>query len=472
MQVELKQLKNNPTRDFKVDPIEDERVEVLKKSIQDDGFWGGVVCRMQNGDIQIAAGHHRILAAIAAGLRYADLTVIKDMDDARMSRIYAVENATQRGDSGTARTGSVASALRILAKAVMTGHVSIILETCNEKARSIITGLFEKQGEIGATLILKVLHDVPGITTYSIQKSLDTLKASGHYTRIVSEVKDQVDQENKEALARLKQAEIEQAKAEKAARAAEERERKAEEARKEAAAQAKAAREEREKKQAELETKRAELERKRAEEEAKLAKKREEEAAKAMEEFNSLRKTKEVAEGAVEESSKHERVFDYEGVVKYLDNNYQIEVFKELVLGPGIKPYISVNQQATLAKELKSRFEELRQEAKKNKKTIEFTGQFIRDNITSLLLGAKTTERKISRDEDRKKLEQADWSQKYKSALNDFTLHLRGMLKAGTLLNSLSKKRPSGAAVPAIGSDFRNGLRALITMAETMLDRS
>jgi chemotaxis protein histidine kinase CheA len=394
------------------------------------------------------------------------------MDDARMSRIYAVENATQRGDSGTARTGSVASALRILAKAVMTGHVSIILETCNEKARSIITGLFEKQGEIGAPLILKVLHDVPGITTYSIQKSLDTLKASGHYTRIVSEVKDQVDQENKEALARLKQAEIEQAKAEKAARAAEERERKAEEARKEAAAQAKAAREEREKKQAELETKRAELERKRAEEEAKLAKKREEEAAKAMEEFNSLRKTKEVAEGAVEESSKHERVFDYEGVVKYLDNNYQIEVFKELVLGPGIKPYISVNQQATLAKELKSRFEELRQEAKKNKKTIEFTGQFIRDNITSLLLGAKTTERKISRDEDRKKLEQADWSQKYKSALNDFTLHLRGMLKAGTLLNSLSKKRPSGAAVPAIGSDFRNGLRALITMAETMLDRS
>jgi hypothetical protein len=46
-----------------------------------------------------------------------------------MIRIYGRENATQRGNSGTAQVGTVAAALRYLAKAIMTGHLSGIPDT-------------------------------------------------------------------------------------------------------------------------------------------------------------------------------------------------------------------------------------------------------------------------------------------------------------------------------------------------------
>ena len=102
MLVELRSLKNNPTRDFIVDPMDDEVVEKLRQWIKEDGFWGGVVCRQtRDGTIEIGAGHHRVKAAIRAGIQLADLFVGNgDMDDAAMIRIYARENAT--GSAATA----------------------------------------------------------------------------------------------------------------------------------------------------------------------------------------------------------------------------------------------------------------------------------------------------------------------------------------------------------------------------------
>jgi hypothetical protein len=40
-----------------------------------------------------------------------------------MIRVYARENATQRGNSSTAVAGTVASAVRFLAKGIMTGSI-------------------------------------------------------------------------------------------------------------------------------------------------------------------------------------------------------------------------------------------------------------------------------------------------------------------------------------------------------------
>src|SRR5262249_12003933 len=118
MKVELKQLKDNPKRDFIVDPIDQDMVKRLTESIKEDGFWGGVVCRKYNGHIEIAAGHHRIRAAIKSGIEFADLFVSKDIDDAAMIRIYARENATQRSAAGTSLAGSVAAAFREVLKQV------------------------------------------------------------------------------------------------------------------------------------------------------------------------------------------------------------------------------------------------------------------------------------------------------------------------------------------------------------------
>jgi hypothetical protein len=38
MRIELREIKPNPMRDFKIDPIDNERVAALTESIKDDGF--------------------------------------------------------------------------------------------------------------------------------------------------------------------------------------------------------------------------------------------------------------------------------------------------------------------------------------------------------------------------------------------------------------------------------------------------
>ena len=54
-------------------------------------------------------------------MTHADLFVADDMDTPTMIRVYARENATQRGNSSTAVLGSVASAVRYITKAVHYG---------------------------------------------------------------------------------------------------------------------------------------------------------------------------------------------------------------------------------------------------------------------------------------------------------------------------------------------------------------
>jgi hypothetical protein len=53
--------------------------------------------KLADGTIQIGAGHHRVQAALEAGMIEADVFVGEDMDDGSMVRVYARENATQRG---------------------------------------------------------------------------------------------------------------------------------------------------------------------------------------------------------------------------------------------------------------------------------------------------------------------------------------------------------------------------------------
>src|SRR5262245_42981168 len=121
MKVDLEALKPNPMRDFEIDPLDEERIADLTRSIGEDGFWGCIACRrLPDGTIQIGTGHHRVQAAIRAGIKTADLFVKQATSDAEMVIIfYARENATQRGNSGSAQIGSVASAIRFLAKAIL-----------------------------------------------------------------------------------------------------------------------------------------------------------------------------------------------------------------------------------------------------------------------------------------------------------------------------------------------------------------
>jgi hypothetical protein len=281
MLVELEKLKPNPLRDFIVDPIDPEVVAVLTQSIAEDGFWGGIVCRqLPDGSIEIGAGHHRVQAALAAGVRTADIFVAQEMEDASMIRVYARENATQRGHTGTALAGTVASAYRFLTKQVLVGDPSQKFLRRSGSIESLRGNLEHGRG-LGQDLILDFLngpvdeqtgerpHPIPGVNNGSVMQQLANLKASGDEGRIIQEVYAVIEAENQEKLAILAAQEEEQRRQEQERLAAEAREKEAERERKEAEAQRREA--ERERKEAEKQERAAARARKEAEAQQRAA---------------------------------------------------------------------------------------------------------------------------------------------------------------------------------------------------------
>jgi hypothetical protein len=157
--------------------------------------------RLPDGTIQIGAGHHRVEAALEGGITFADLYVAEDLDDNDMVRIYTRENATQRVNSGTALAGSVAAALKLIAKHVLTGNTSRILEV-SERAEKIMEGQLKAgEYEVGEPLITRYFHEqgVSVMGQYTVQQQLANLKASGAYARIIGEVEAEIESEREAA---------------------------------------------------------------------------------------------------------------------------------------------------------------------------------------------------------------------------------------------------------------------------------
>jgi hypothetical protein len=111
----------------------------------------------------------------------------------------STENATQRGNSGTAIAGSVASAIQFLAKDILTGgkHVRQNYQTSCKGLQTLQGQLASEKG-IGRDVVLKFLDGVRGIKESIVQAQLANLKASGDYQRIVGEVTAQIKQEQKQ----------------------------------------------------------------------------------------------------------------------------------------------------------------------------------------------------------------------------------------------------------------------------------
>jgi hypothetical protein len=91
MKVRVADLKPNPYRRIENYPIRREKVEALKNSIRQTSFWDNVVARKNGGILEIAYGHHRLVALKELGIKEVDIPV-KDIDDATMLRIMANEN--------------------------------------------------------------------------------------------------------------------------------------------------------------------------------------------------------------------------------------------------------------------------------------------------------------------------------------------------------------------------------------------
>jgi hypothetical protein len=92
MKLKFKDVLSNPYRDLKGNPLLKEKIAELVASINTTGFWDNVVVRKNKaGKYELAYGHHRVQAAIEAGLESADF-IVKELDDSMMIQIMDAEN--------------------------------------------------------------------------------------------------------------------------------------------------------------------------------------------------------------------------------------------------------------------------------------------------------------------------------------------------------------------------------------------
>jgi hypothetical protein len=428
MRVKLRDLLPNPTRNFAVDPVDEGAVAELVESIKDDGFWGGVVCNQvgKNGPIHIIAGQSRREAGLKAGIEEADLFVDRDMPRKKMIRIYARENATQRGNKGTALTGSVASAIHAIAKDLLAPNGdSGTAAPESQKTR----GHLLKSDGIGHVAVEKYLSGVPGLDERSIKESLHVLKRSGDYARIIAAVREEIQREHAEEIAALARAEAERAAAEEEEKAALEKgdERKAEAAR---------------------------GRRRKAEEDAK----EHEEAGKVCMTANE----------AVENAKKHNKQdFDLKGVSKYLKDPAHVAFFEKCVTGEGIKPYLPIKNQAEVARRIvqMTTTQNGHDSKRDTKKVPELTKDFIREQVAAVVLNIGREERRLSREQQRE-LEKKNQLAKFLRHQDFFARNCRGMISMGMAMLDDLKGWPKGETV-AFSKEFKTRLAD----AKRVLDR-
>ena len=84
-------IKDNPYRDKKRNPIDKTRVQQLVESITTTDFWKGVYGRKKGDYVEIAFGHHRVDAAREAGLKEIPIEIM-DLSDSDMLMRMTREN--------------------------------------------------------------------------------------------------------------------------------------------------------------------------------------------------------------------------------------------------------------------------------------------------------------------------------------------------------------------------------------------
>lgn len=150
MKIQIKDLKPNPFRDMKNYPIDSKKISSLTNSINQTGFWDNILGRKNNGYVEIAYGHHRlvVLKKIKKPNDYVDIPV-KDLDDSTMIKIMANENMYAWGTN----TIIIDETIRITNKYLLK-HPKIVNDLINQFIKS---GRPSYRYEIPAKVISKFL---------------------------------------------------------------------------------------------------------------------------------------------------------------------------------------------------------------------------------------------------------------------------------------------------------------------------
>lgn len=93
MKIQVKDIQPNPFRNMAKYPVNQAKVDKLKNSINQTGFWDNIFVRPlpDTDQYQLAYGHHRLAALKEIGIKEIDIPV-KEVDDAVMIQMMINEN--------------------------------------------------------------------------------------------------------------------------------------------------------------------------------------------------------------------------------------------------------------------------------------------------------------------------------------------------------------------------------------------
>jgi len=194
MNVKVDQIKSNPYRKIEKYPISRDKVEALKNSISETSFWDNILARKSNGGVEIAYGHHRLIALKELGIEEVDIPV-RDLSDAHMIKIMANENMDDWKTATSVVNETIWTTKEFIEKEVAK------YETWEEAEKvNTFINLFEnkaqfgqakgKQG-IGQTTILKFLGG--NWKQWMIQEALSTLVNKEIFKNFLRNIEKSVD---------------------------------------------------------------------------------------------------------------------------------------------------------------------------------------------------------------------------------------------------------------------------------------
>lgn len=116
--VSISQLRANPFRELDDYPIDREKVDKLKESISETGFWGTIVARKKSSVYEIAFGHHRQIALVelqqegVIGKSEKVDIIVRDLTNEQMIQLMARENLEEWGTNAYIEAQTVESTIR------------------------------------------------------------------------------------------------------------------------------------------------------------------------------------------------------------------------------------------------------------------------------------------------------------------------------------------------------------------------
>ena len=93
MKVKLKNIQKNPHRNFDLNPIDQNKIEKLKESIERTDFWDNIMARPKGNLFELAYGHHRLeVLKQIFGDNYTIEVIVRNLNDDQMLQIMTNEN--------------------------------------------------------------------------------------------------------------------------------------------------------------------------------------------------------------------------------------------------------------------------------------------------------------------------------------------------------------------------------------------